>query len=111
MSIQESYILPPGFSAAGIHAGIKKDADLKDMALILADTPSTAAGVFTRNQVKAAPVKLDMETIRSGKGQAIIVNSGNANACTGQRGLDDARAMAAASFTPSPTIATTRPCD
>jgi len=74
------------FSTAG--AAIKK-AGRKDLALIYSDVEAQMAGVFTTNKVKAAPVKLDMRRIKSGKGQAIIVNSGNANACTGKRGTDD----------------------
>ena len=54
------------------------------------------AGAFTTNRVKAAPVRLDMKKIKSGKGQAIIVNSGNANACTGEKGMQDANEMAEA---------------
>lgn len=80
---------PQGFKAAGINAGIKKTR--KDMALIVSDIPGTIAGTFTTNQVKAAPVQLDLQNIKSGKGQAFIVNSGNANACTGKAGLTDAR--------------------
>ena len=84
-----------GFKAAGLAAGIKKTGK-KDMALIVSDVPAAVAGVFTRNQVKAAPVKLDMLHVKSGKARAIIANSGNANACTGTPGLLHARAMATA---------------
>jgi glutamate N-acetyltransferase/amino-acid N-acetyltransferase len=70
-----------GFQAAGIHAGLRKNKDKKDLALIVSDKECSAAAVFTRNVVKAAPVLLDMETIKSGKLRAIICNSGNANAC------------------------------
>ena len=84
-----------GFRAAGLSAGIKKSGK-KDMALIVSDVPATVAGVFTRNQVKAAPVKLDMLHVKSGKARAIIANSGNANACTGVPGMLHARAMATA---------------
>jgi glutamate N-acetyltransferase / amino-acid N-acetyltransferase len=81
----------PGFIASGIAAGIKKNG-AKDLGLILAEQPCTAAGVFTRNRVKAAPVLLCQQRLRSGKAQAVLVNSGNANACTGQAGLSDAAA-------------------
>lgn len=85
---------PSGFFAAGIKAGIKPDK--KDMALIFADCPSTAAGVFTLNAVKAAPVILCRRHLRNSRSaRAVIVNSGNANACTGRQGLADAGAMAA----------------
>ena len=81
-----------GFKASGIHAGIKKTKD-KDLGLIVSEIPAAVAGVFTRNQIKAAPVLLDMERITSGKCQAIIVNSGNANCCTGGRGMQHAVLM------------------
>ena len=84
-----------GFRAAGLAAGIKKSGK-KDMALIVSDVPATVAGVFTRNQVKAAPVKLDMLHVQSGQARAIVANSGNANACTGKLGYLHAQAMATA---------------
>ena len=68
-----------GIRAAGLHAGIKA-ADAKDVALIVTDTPATAAGVFTKNSVTAAPVFVCREHLRDGCAQAVIVNSGNANA-------------------------------
>lgn len=83
----------PGIQAAGIHAGIKKD-NLKDLALIVSDTPAIAAGVFTRNSVTAAPVILCREHLQDPTIQAIIINSGNANACTGNEGMINARNMA-----------------
>jgi glutamate N-acetyltransferase/amino-acid N-acetyltransferase len=82
-----------GFRADGIAAGIKPSSK-KDLALIVSDVPATVAAVFTRNQVKAAPVLLDLQHARSGKARAIIANSGNANACTGAVGLIHAKAMA-----------------
>ncbi len=84
-----------GFKAAGISAEIKKN-NLKDLGLIVSDVPVTVAGVFTRNQIKAAPVLLDMERIQSGICRAVIVNSGNANCCTGEQGRKDAIRMAKA---------------
>ncbi len=81
-----------GFKFAGIASGLKKDGR-KDLGLIVSERPATVAGVFTRNQVKAAPVLLDMERITSGICQAVIVNSGNANCCTGENGMRDAVAM------------------
>jgi glutamate N-acetyltransferase/amino-acid N-acetyltransferase len=80
-----------GFKAWGIHCGIKKT-DKKDLAIILSDREASVAGVFTRNRVKAASVVLNAAKVKSGKGQAIIANSGCANACTGKRGMADARA-------------------
>ena len=84
-----------GFCAAGMAAGIKPSGK-KDLALIISDVPATVAATFTRNQVKAAPVKLDMRHVKNGKACAIVANSGNANACTGKIGLLHAQAMAAA---------------
>jgi glutamate N-acetyltransferase/amino-acid N-acetyltransferase len=85
----------PGFTANGIHAGIKEDGQ-KDLSLIYSDRPASAAGVFTTNAFKAAPVILDMERLKTGEAQAILANSGNANAATGTQGLKDVRAMAKA---------------
>lgn len=85
---------PKGFLASGINCGIKKEK--KDLALIFSEKPCVATGLFTLNKVKAAPVILDIQKIHLGKkARAIIANSGNANACTGRKGLSDAREMAA----------------
>lgn len=86
-------IICPGFETAGIAAGIKKN-NTKDFGLIFSRVPANVAGVFTRNRVKAAPVILDRERIKSGVCQAVIVNSGNANCCTGEQGIRDAETMA-----------------
>jgi len=83
-------VIVPGFSAAGLAAGIKKQGGL-DLALITVAEPVAAAGVFTTNRVKAAPVLLCRERLRRGTAQAILVNSGNANACTGPQGHKHAR--------------------
>src|SRR5579859_5468622 len=80
-----------GFTASGVHCGIKPQK--KDLALVFSRVPAAAAGVFTTNKVKAAPVLLDMERARSGRGQAVVLNSGNANACTAEQGMRDAREM------------------
>ena len=84
-----------GFKAAGISCGIKKN-QLPDLALIYSEVPAEAAGIFTTNQVQAAPVILSKEFLKKGKAQAIIANSGNANACVGAVGLEAARKMATA---------------
>ena len=86
-------IMCPGFKAAGVAAELKKKGK-KDLGLIYSQVPASVAGVFTKNRVKAAPVLLDMELIKSGVCQAVIVNSGNANCCNGEQGMRDARAMA-----------------
>ncbi|HXI85481.1 MAG TPA: bifunctional glutamate N-acetyltransferase/amino-acid acetyltransferase ArgJ [Verrucomicrobiae bacterium] len=93
--ISGSVTAPRGFRAAGTAAGIKTRGK-KDMALIVSDKPATVAATFTTNQVKAAPVKLSMRHVKSGKARAIVANSGNANACTGSDGVIHARAMACA---------------
>ena len=80
----------PGFLAAGMAAGIKKN-QARDFALLYSEGPAAAAGVFTANRVKAAPVVISRDRVKSGKGRAILVNSGCANACTGKRGLEDGR--------------------
>ena len=82
-----------GFQAAGVAAGLKKNGN-KDLGLIVSQTPAVAAGVFTQNRVQAAPVMLDRERIRSGLCQAIVANSGNANCCTGEAGMQAAKETA-----------------
>jgi glutamate N-acetyltransferase/amino-acid N-acetyltransferase len=86
-------IICSGFKAASVAAGLKKTGK-KDLGLLVSQVPATVAGVFTKNQVKAAPVILDRLRIKTGVCQAIIVNSGNANCCTGEQGLRDAETMA-----------------
>ena len=76
----------PGFVAGAIAAGINKKGK-KDLAIIFSQVPACVTGVFTSNRVQAAPVRLDKERITSGRAQAIVANSGNANACTGARGI------------------------
>jgi glutamate N-acetyltransferase/amino-acid N-acetyltransferase len=86
--------LPEGFLFSVVEAAVKKPGR-KDLALIYSEKEAVAAGMFTTNNIKAAPVKLDMKRIKSGRGRAIIVNSGNANACTGAQGMKDAVEMTA----------------
>ncbi len=105
-AVPGAVVAPQGFLAGGVFCDIKrlgtgKGSDKgakRDLALVVSEAPAVAAGVFTTNQVCAAPVKLCVEHLRESgrRGRAIVVNSGNANACTGRRGLADARAMAAA---------------
>ncbi|MDH5768620.1 MAG: bifunctional glutamate N-acetyltransferase/amino-acid acetyltransferase ArgJ [Nitrospirota bacterium] len=80
---------PKGFLFSAVEAAIKKP-DRKDLALIYSEKEAFIAGAFTTNKIKASPVKLNIKKIRSGRGQAIVVNSGNANACTGKKGMQDA---------------------
>src|SRR4030042_4403484 len=84
----------PGFLFSGISAGIKKDGK-RDLGLIYSEAPAQVAGLFTTSAVKAAPVQVNMERIQKGLCQAILINSGNANACTGSRGLRDAKRVSA----------------
>lgn len=85
--------LPIGFSASGISAGIKAKKK-KDMALIVSEKSACSAAVFTTNQIKAAPVKWDIHVVESDGARAIVMNSGNANACTGAQGEADTKTMA-----------------
>ncbi len=77
-------VSPDGFLYSVAKAGIKYP-DRYDIALIYSKRPAQVAGFFTTNQIKAAPVKICMKRIRSGQAQALILNSGNANACTGKK--------------------------
>ncbi len=88
---------PSGFVCGAGSSGIKNPkAPRLDTAIVISEGPCASAGTFTTNVVKAAPVRVSMEHLRSGKPRAILLNSGNANACTGEQGMADAREMAAA---------------
>jgi glutamate N-acetyltransferase/amino-acid N-acetyltransferase len=87
--------LANGFRYAGLHCGIRPDPDRRDLALIVSDVPAAAAGVFTLNRVKAAPVRVSQERVPANDIRGVVICSGNANACTGTRGLEDARTMTA----------------
>ena len=82
----------PGFQTAGVVSGLKKNGK-KDLGLIYSETPLTVAAMFTRNLVKAAPVLLDQQRTANGLCRAVIVNSGNANCCNGEQGMQDAIRM------------------
>jgi glutamate N-acetyltransferase/amino-acid N-acetyltransferase len=86
-------LLPLGFRAAAVACGLKKDPAKLDLTLIASDRPASAAGVFTQNRVAAAPVQVSRRRVPSSAVRAIVANSGNANACTGEGGLTDARRM------------------
>jgi glutamate N-acetyltransferase/amino-acid N-acetyltransferase len=100
--IQGSVVAPRGFSATGVFCDIKRlgtgkgseKGQKRDLALIVSAAPATVAGMFTTNQVCAAPVKVCVARVRKGRARAIVINSGNANACTGKQGLRDALEMA-----------------
>jgi len=101
-SIPGAITAPRGFRAAGVFCDIKRlgtgkgseKGKKRDLALIVSDVPAVVAGMFTTNQTCAAPVKVCVERVAKGPAQAVVVNSGNANACTGKQGLKDAREMA-----------------
>lgn len=91
-SISGGVTAPMGFQAAGVHCGVKRQK--KDLSLLYSDRPCAAAGTFTTNRVKAAPLFVTENHLKAEVGvRAVVINSGNANACTGQRGLEDARRM------------------
>ncbi len=100
--LKGSIVAPRGFLASGVFCDIKRlgtgkgsqKGNKRDLALIVSEAPATVAGMFTTNQVCAAPVKVCLERVKHGKAQVVVVNSGNANACTGRQGLKDAREMA-----------------
>src|ERR687885_426844 len=100
--VEGAIVAPKGFLAAGVFCDIKRlgtgkgsnKGRKRDLALIVSESPATVAGLFTTNQVCAAPVRVCIDRVRKGSAQAVVVNSGNANACTGRQGLADAREMA-----------------
>lgn len=102
-TVEGSITAPKGFLASGVFCDIKRlgtgkgsqKGKKRDLALIVSEVTATVAGMFTTNQVCAAPVKVCAERVKGGEAQAIVVNSGNANACTGKQGLKDAYAMTA----------------
>ena len=90
--IENGVCAPGGFQASGVACGVKKTG-LKDMAIIRSDNAAKGAALYTSNRFQAAPIHITREHLLDGKAQAVVVNSGNANACTGANGLDDARKM------------------
>jgi glutamate N-acetyltransferase/amino-acid N-acetyltransferase len=102
VEVPGSIVAPRGFRAAGVFCDIKKlgtgkgsdKGQKRDLALIVSERPAAVAGMFTTNQVCAAPVKVCVPSVKKGRAQAIVVNSGNANACTGKQGFKDALEMA-----------------
>ena len=86
---------PKGFLASGIYCGIKQGSVKKDLALIYSEVPAKASGMFTKNKVKGAPIYICKDHLSNKKAQAVIINSGNANTCTGDDGLSKAKKMTA----------------
>jgi glutamate N-acetyltransferase/amino-acid N-acetyltransferase len=91
-TVPEGFI-PQGFSLAGVYCGIKRDPNKLDLALVVSDRDATGVGVYTQNLVYAAPVALDRSRTPSSRIRAVVMCSGVANACTGERGLEDAKTM------------------
>jgi len=99
--VEGAIVAPKGFKAAGVFCDIKRlgtgkgsnKGNKRDLALIVSDTAATVAGMFTTNQVCAAPVKVCVARMKRGTAQAVVINSGNANACTGKQGMADALEM------------------
>jgi glutamate N-acetyltransferase/amino-acid N-acetyltransferase len=90
----ETWKLANGYRYTGVHSGLRPDPERLDLALVVSERPACAAGVFTQNRVVAAPVRICQERLPSSQVRGIVICSGNANACTGEQGLRDARRMA-----------------
>src|SRR5436190_13686624 len=99
--VEGSVTAPRGFRAAGVFCDINRlgtgkgsqKGQKRDLGLILSEVPAAVAGMFTTNQICAAPVKVSALRATGGRAQAIVANSGNANACTGKQGMQDAEQM------------------
>src|SRR3954453_18648967 len=100
-TIPGSILAPRGFVASGVFCDIKRlgtgkgseKGNKRDLALIVSEVPAAVAGMFTTNQICAAPVKVCVERVPTGRARAVVINSGNANACTGKQGMRDALEM------------------
>src|SRR5947209_698530 len=85
--------LARGYRFGAVHCGVRPGRETADLALVVSDTPATAAGVFTQNRICAAPVRVCRERLPTRNARGVVVCAGNANACTGEQGLADARRM------------------
>ena len=92
--ITGNIIAPNGFKAGSVHCGLKSNMRKHDIGIIFSEQPCNTAALFTTNQIVAAPIKLSRNVVQNGTAHAIVVNSGNANACTGKKGEKDAETMA-----------------
>jgi glutamate N-acetyltransferase/amino-acid N-acetyltransferase len=100
--VTDGVLAPKGYQAAGVFCDIKRlgtgkgsdKGSKRDLAVLRSSVPAAVAGLFTTNQVCAAPIKVCVPRVAKGKAQAVVINSGNANACTGRQGMSDAREMA-----------------
>ncbi|MCP4267565.1 MAG: bifunctional glutamate N-acetyltransferase/amino-acid acetyltransferase ArgJ [Candidatus Brocadiaceae bacterium] len=93
-TIPGNIIAPKGFKVGSIHCGLKRSSKSHDIGIIFSEQPCKAAALFTTNQIFAAPIKYSKAVVQNGTARAIVVNSGNANACTGKKGYKDAETMA-----------------
>ncbi len=93
-AMHNTFSIPAGFQFAGLHCGLKQNATRQDLALILSERAAVAVGAYTQNRVFAAPVALDRARTPTEGARVVVINSGNANACTGKRGMRDAEQMA-----------------
>src|SRR5215213_2154286 len=93
-SLSDGVAAPSGFVAAGIVCGVR-NSGRRDLGLLFSELPCETAAVFTRNAVKGAPLSVTREAVETGGVRAVVANSGNANAATGERGIEDARTMQA----------------
>ena len=93
-TIPGNIIAPKGFKAGSVHCGLKRNKRNHDIGIIFSEQPCKSAALFTTNQIVAAPIKYSRNVVQNGTVHAIVVNSGNANACTGKRGENDAETMA-----------------
>src|SRR5215813_13229037 len=90
----QKWTIPSGYRFAGIVSGLRQEPNRRDLALIVSDRPAACAGIFTQNRVAAAPVQLCRERLPGADARGVVICSGNANACTGAKGVADARRMA-----------------
>src|SRR5262245_40515090 len=88
-----NFELPIAFKTSGAACGVRGDVGRLDLALFVSDRPAATTGVFTQNLVCGAPVKVSRQRVPRASGRAVVINSGNANACTGERGIADAARM------------------
>ena len=93
-TIRKGVIAPKGFKAGSVHCGLKRSTKNHDIGIIFSEQPCKTAALFTTNQIVAAPIKYSKKVVQNGTAHAIVVNSGNANACTGKKGYKDAETMA-----------------
>ncbi len=93
-TIPGNIIAPKGFKTGSVHCGLKRNKRNHDIGIIFSEQPCKTAALFTKNQIVAAPIKLSRNVVKNGTAHAIVVNSGNANACTGKKGEKDAETMA-----------------